>query len=597
MTILNRPDVMRSSKGKFQLKMLGGLALAMMISLGAASSAAAETRSLKLYFIHTKERAEITYKRNGRYDKKGIEQINRFLRDWRRNEPANMDPKLLDLMWEVYRSVGARDYIHVVSAYRSPKTNSSLRSRSSGVAENSQHMKGKAIDFYIPGVKLSTLRAAGFKAETGGVGYYPKSGAPFIHLDTGNVRSWPRMSRKELMALFPDGRTIHLPSDGKPLPGYQQAMAAYKARQKSGTTQLASLDSGSSRASSGSGGGLLTALFGGNRNDERPAAAPARPTPAPAAPVRQTAPAPVATPAPQAETIIAALPERNPPVPGAAPRPLLDVGAKPAQPIIPGIAVGATPEEPLQADAAPVLAQVPLPTRRPEYAPAAEVAVAAEDLPITAIAADRTPTGGSEAIAEMLALSAADARAGVVINNVPIPTMRPSLDGDDSALARQVAAVSSGGDVFALAALPETRPAALGINQAAVEIPPAPQQDERIAALSEKPRIAPIGRELDSGVRTSGKAARPQAGSSRTEPKARTVPIDRDVTSWAFRRDLDVNNAGGTTNGKAYNVVWSAPETVYTHGFQPSASDADPNRFTGKAVNFISVARFPAKQN
>ena len=78
------------------------------------------------------EKAEITFKRNGRYDQAGLKKINMFLRDWRRNEPTKMDPRLLDLVWEVYRAVGARDYIHVVSAYRSPATNSMLRSRSQG---------------------------------------------------------------------------------------------------------------------------------------------------------------------------------------------------------------------------------------------------------------------------------------------------------------------------------------------------------------------------------------------------------------------------------------------------------------------------------
>lgn len=596
MSILDRPEDLRSNKGKSRLNKLGGLAVAILISFGAVSNAAAETRTLKLFFIHTKERAEITFKRNGRYDKKGLEQINRFLRDWRRNEPAQMDPKLLDLVWEVYQAVGARDYIHVVSAYRSPTTNASLRSRSSGVAENSQHMKGKAMDFYIPGVKLSTLRAAGFKAQVGGVGYYPKSGAPFVHLDTGNVRSWPRMSRQELMALFPDGRTLHLPADGKPLPGYQQALAEYKSRKKApANIQLASTDTGSSRASAGSGNGLLSALFGGgNRNNnQEPAAAPAR-KPAPAAPVREAAPAPVATPAPQQETIIAALPERNAPVPGAAPRPMLDVGAKPAQPIVPGIAVGATAAAPEpQAEVGPVLANVPVPTRRPEYAPEVQVA-AASDLPISAIAAERAPTGGSEAIAEMLAMSAADARAGVVVSNVPIPTRRPALDTDQVASVTQVAAASTDGDVFALAALPETRSAALG--QPAVEIPPAPQPDERMAALSEKPRVAPIGRELDSGIRTTAKAPRPQPGSTKQNSQAKVVPLDQTLVRWAFRRDVDVNSAGGTTNGEAYNVVWSAPETVYTVGFQQNP-DVNPNRFTGKAVTFMSVARFPTEKN
>jgi uncharacterized protein YcbK (DUF882 family) len=259
------------------LKLLGCLAVALFVSISAAVPAHAETRSLKLYFIHTKERAEITYKRNGRYDQRGLDQINRFLRDWRRNEPAKMDPRLLDLVWGVYKSVGARDYIHVVSAYRSPATNKALRGRSSGVAEKSQHMLGKAMDFYIPGVKLSTLRAAAFKAEGGGVGYYPKSGSPFVHLDVGNVRSWPRMSRPELMALFPDGKTIHVPTDGKPLPGFNQALAAYESRKRGGgDIQVAS--AGNSR--SGSGRGLLATLFGGgggadDEEDSSPAMAAA----------------------------------------------------------------------------------------------------------------------------------------------------------------------------------------------------------------------------------------------------------------------------------------------------------------------------------
>jgi uncharacterized protein YcbK (DUF882 family) len=206
--------------------------LAAPLLLASTSDAAAETRSLKLYFIHTKERAEIVYKRNGRYDARGLQQINQLLRDWRRNEPTKMDPRLFDLVWEVYRRSGARDYIHVVSAYRSPATNGALRSRSKGVAKNSQHMLGKAMDFYIPGVKLATLRALAMQMQGGGVGYYPTSGSPFVHLDVGGVRAWPRMSRQELVSLFPNGNTVHLPADGQPLPGYQQALADYKKRRQ-----------------------------------------------------------------------------------------------------------------------------------------------------------------------------------------------------------------------------------------------------------------------------------------------------------------------------------------------------------------------------
>ncbi|MBB3917377.1 uncharacterized protein YcbK (DUF882 family) [Rhizobium fabae] len=200
--------------------------------VGSASFASAEDRALKLFFTHTGERATITYKRDGKFDPKGLAQINRFLRDWRRNEPTRMDPRLLDLVWEVYKKSGGKDYIHIVSAYRSPATNNMLRNRSriTGVAKKSQHMLGKAMDFYVPGVKLATLRALAMQMQVGGVGYYPTSGSPFVHLDVGNVRAWPRMSRQELARLFPNGQTMHLPADGRPLPGYDQAIANYRKR-------------------------------------------------------------------------------------------------------------------------------------------------------------------------------------------------------------------------------------------------------------------------------------------------------------------------------------------------------------------------------
>jgi uncharacterized protein YcbK (DUF882 family) len=210
--------------------------------LGSAITAAAEDRALKLYFTHTGEKATITYKRNGRFDPKGMDKINRLLRDWRRNEPARMDPRLLDLVWEVYDRSGANGHIHIVSAYRSPATNSMLRSRSrsTGVAKNSQHTLGKAMDFFIPGVKLSTVRALAMQMQAGGVGYYPTSGSPFVHLDVGNVRAWPRMSRKELARIFPNGRTMHLAADGSSLPGYTQAVADYKKRVSPASIKIAS---------------------------------------------------------------------------------------------------------------------------------------------------------------------------------------------------------------------------------------------------------------------------------------------------------------------------------------------------------------------
>ncbi|MDS7594193.1 DUF882 domain-containing protein [Agrobacterium tumefaciens] len=258
------------------------LMLAAMPFVGvSATEAAAETRSLKLYYIHTREKAVITFKRNGKYDQKGLQELNRFLRDWRRNQPTRMDPRLFDLVWEVYRRSGATDYINVVSAFRSPETNGMLRSRTKGVAEKSQHTLGKAMDFYIPGVKLSRLREVGMQLQIGGVGFYPSSGSPFVHMDVGGVRAWPRMSRQELVRIFPNGNTLHLPSDGKPLPGYEQALADYKKRVSSSSVQVAS-SAGAGPAESGGGKRrtLLQTLFGGGGDENEDADSIAAPAPA-----------------------------------------------------------------------------------------------------------------------------------------------------------------------------------------------------------------------------------------------------------------------------------------------------------------------------
>jgi uncharacterized protein YcbK (DUF882 family) len=184
-----------------------------------------ETRTISLHHIHTNEDIAITYKRDGRYDEAALDKLNWFLRDWRRNQVIRMDPQLIDLAWEVQRETGSTRPIWVVCGYRSPETNAMLRRRSSGVARFSQHMLGHAMDFYVPGVRLEELRVIGLRLQRGGVGFYPSSGSPFVHMDTGGVRMWPRMTRNELLRVFPDGRTAYLPSDGGPLPGYQLALA------------------------------------------------------------------------------------------------------------------------------------------------------------------------------------------------------------------------------------------------------------------------------------------------------------------------------------------------------------------------------------
>lgn len=208
-------------------------AVAALVLPVAVNAAAAETRTLSFVHTHTGETATITFKRNGAYDAEGLRQANHFLRDWRRNVPTEMNPRLLDLIWQVYRDVGATQPIHLVSGFRSPATNNMLRSRSSGVARESQHTRGNAMDFFIPGVPVSRLREHAIIREQGGVGFYP--GSNFVHLDVGRVRAWPRLSRDHLARLFPNGETAHLPADGRPLPGHATALARLRRDADGGT--------------------------------------------------------------------------------------------------------------------------------------------------------------------------------------------------------------------------------------------------------------------------------------------------------------------------------------------------------------------------
>ena len=214
------------------LTVAGFAAIFAFASAGSLENAIAngDTRTLSFHHMHTDETLTVTFKREGRYDPQALEKINWLLRDWRRDEPTRMDPQLFDLLWEIHREVDAKEPVTIVSAYRSPQTNAMLRKRGRGVARFSQHMLGKAIDFYIPGVELSDLRVAGLRLERGGVGFYPTSGSPFVHMDTGGIRHWPRMTRDQLARVFPDGKTVHLPADGKPMPGYEIALAALEKR-------------------------------------------------------------------------------------------------------------------------------------------------------------------------------------------------------------------------------------------------------------------------------------------------------------------------------------------------------------------------------
>ena len=181
------------------------------------ASALGETRTLSLYEIHTKETLTVTFKRDGKYDQEALKKLNHFMRDWRRDEETNMDPALIDLIWTLHKQLGSHEPVHLISGYRSAATNASLRKKGGGQAKKSQHIQGRAADIHFPDVAVKTLRNSALVHEVGGVGYYPTSGIPFVHVDTGHTRMWPRIPRLELAALFPDGKTAYLPKDGKPI--------------------------------------------------------------------------------------------------------------------------------------------------------------------------------------------------------------------------------------------------------------------------------------------------------------------------------------------------------------------------------------------
>ncbi len=205
---------------------------AILFMPGATESAVAngETRTIHLHHAHTHESIDATYLVDGHYDPVVLEKLNWFLRDWRRDEPTHMDPRLFDTISEVYRESGSQRPIEVMSAYRSPETNAMLRRASRSVAEHSQHILGKAMDQHYVDVPMSKIREIAMRLQRGGVGFYPTAGTPFVHMDVGGVRHWPRMSYDQLSRLFPDGKTVHIPSNGQPLPGYETARAELEAR-------------------------------------------------------------------------------------------------------------------------------------------------------------------------------------------------------------------------------------------------------------------------------------------------------------------------------------------------------------------------------
>lgn len=159
-----------------------------VMASAAATAISVRDRELSLYNTHTGEKLSATYWSDGQYLDDGVEEISWLLRDHRAGMANSMDPKLLDLLYQLQAKVEHQGEFHVISGYRSPTTNDMLAKKSSGVAKRSYHMLGQAIDIRMPGFDSSQLRKAAISLKSGGVGYYARSN--FVHLDVGRVRSW-----------------------------------------------------------------------------------------------------------------------------------------------------------------------------------------------------------------------------------------------------------------------------------------------------------------------------------------------------------------------------------------------------------------------
>ena len=606
------------------------MAIMLVFAVLPTQSASAETRKLKLYYLHTGERAEITYKKNGKYIKSGLKKINRFLRDWRRNEPTKMNPRLLDLIWEVYKDTGSRKHIHVISGYRSPATNSLLRKRGRGVAKKSQHTLGNALDFFIPGVSLTKLRNIGLKKGLGGVGFYPKSGSPFVHMDTGRVRHWPRMSRSQLVKVFPRGKTLHVPTDGKPLPGYNVAKANYERNLKGqGKIKIASAEEIKKKPS------ILKKLFARNGDDEEGAiGATSAPKPVKAKKVTPSAPAPTVaapTPTPEVvepvetpETILAALSPSQVPVPVLAPRIAI---VKPPEPELEPAAetTQVASLEPIEEDTPleETAFAIPVPAQRPK--------VDIETVPTLAIVDPEPVTEQPVQVAALSANEISNLRQQVyaalesdVQNDVPsnipfkpatqvaesIPFQPPTelakkdvpslIQSASSTIDQQIASVEPVEPELVTALLP-TQPAA-GITNETIVPTPSPQttittdvEQTTTAGINipvPQPAIRP------SNVATNVEAPQPKAVAIKEDRalslnEFKTANLDERLTGkWALATDASIKDIADI-RPPAYgrNILREIPSTVLSSGFTLNQLGST-NGFSGSSVEFLDFKRF-----
>jgi uncharacterized protein YcbK (DUF882 family) len=539
---------------------LGLAALALLLGNNGLQNAVAngDTRTISLHHMHTGEDLTVTFKRNGRYDEEALKKVNHVLRDWRRDEEIAMDPHLLDVVWEVYREVDAKVPIQVVCGYRAPATNAMLRKRSRGVAQHSQHTLGHAMDFYIPGVPLEKQREAGLRLQRGGVGYYPSSGSPFVHLDVGSVRHWPRMTRDQLAKVFPDGRTVHVPTDGRPLAGYALALADIQNRgssEPSQTSLAAARDAGvnvdAAMPAAPRQRNLFTALFTKDEDeDSEPAAA---------------------APAPKAE----AKPEKKPSVKVAEAR---QAAPKPAE-----------------------QKNVPLPVARPTQRIAAQAEPKTAPAPSFNLASAEsrpvTPTGTiTDVIASRGFWDPRKAEAAPPKQPTQVAAATPAAAPAETARTAETTGAVAPWPMKTADASGQV-PAGLALAYAAQNPAPATRS---LSAPARNAAATPPTRVADASNRTASIETTTGVGATSRTLKRTTPPDDLWLRALVLAPDLQ-NYLTATVMGQAdmreLQPLMDKPDAVVTMAFgdNPHLGLAT-DRFTGGAVVFVPTTIFEKRQ-
>jgi len=170
--------------------LVGAAAGLVLCPFKSVSASVGDLRRVNLYNPRTDERLDAIYYTHGEYIPGAMVAINRILRDFRTDEATEMDNRLIDIVSATQYMIGHDRPFSVISGFRSQRTNNALRRRSSGVAKNSYHVKGMAMDLRMKGVEMETIANIGEALNCGGIGRYSSSN--FVHLDSGPARTWGR---------------------------------------------------------------------------------------------------------------------------------------------------------------------------------------------------------------------------------------------------------------------------------------------------------------------------------------------------------------------------------------------------------------------